>query len=183
MAKKISDAEWREIIRAALVDGVTPYALGKKYGVPAQTIRSRLKSAQIAQVEPLANQIVKLNQEFRQLDDFAQSLTASLSQKLCNISSITADVAEMEAKSAKQLAAIKSTQILNIDPENLTPQSVGIVKILGEMVNDSMKTPLNLITANKDQISKAASADTMKPKSLADFYSQEEAGALIYKPA
>jgi transposase-like protein len=152
MAKKLTPEEWQEIIRLHLIDGIGVRALSKQFGVPSSTIQSRTKTAQIAQVKEVANQIVDVNHRFTDLDDFAQELTTSLACKLQNISDLAASVAESEAKSARKLSAIKSIQILNLNKENPDLQSVALIKVLGEAVNDSMKPAFNLMSANKEAI-------------------------------
>ena len=152
MAKKITDAEWLEIMRLHIVEGVGSRALYEQFGVSESTIRSRAKTAQIAQVKRMAKQIVTINEEFVQMDGFAQSLTSTLACKLNTISTISADVAESEAVSAKKLSAFKSVQILNLDPENVDLPTVALIKVLGEAINDSLKTAFSLLNANKNFI-------------------------------
>ena len=155
MAKPISEDTWQKILHKHIVDGVGVRALEKEYGVSESTIRSRAKTAQIAQVKDLANQAVDVSRKFQEMDSFAQNLTASLACKLNTISMIAVDVAESEAKSARQLSALKSIQVMELagqsDP---TPEKLMMVKMFGEAVNDSMKPTFNLLNANKATIEK-----------------------------
>jgi hypothetical protein len=161
---KPTDAQWAEIMRLHLVDGIGVRELSKRFGVPASTIQSRTKTAQIAQVKSIANQMVDVNQQFAQLDNLAQNLTATLASKLCSISSLSADVAESEAVSAKRLSAIKSVQILNLDPESPDCTTVALIKVLGDTVNDALKPAFNLLSANKAFIEKQNEANIVTQK-------------------
>lgn len=154
MAKKVSDYIWQDILHKHIVDGIGCRQLAKDYGVPESTIRDRAKTAHSAQIKKVANQIVEIKHSLIDMPISAQTMTCALADKLSKISSLACDVAEMEAHNAKRLSALKSAQILNLDPELLDKESVFVTKLLGEMVNDALKPSFNLMSANKDFIEK-----------------------------
>ena len=172
--KELTEAQWKDIIRRAVVDNVTPYILGKEYGIPASTIRSRLKSAQIAQVKPLANQLSKISSEIGKMDNFAQALTFSLSNRLCNISNDLAEMAELGAGTGKTLFAIAAAQKLKIDKENPmeTADVLQAIGALTELGNKSAAVGREMLANNKAILEKMAEPKVVseKPKTLADFY-------------
>ena len=161
MAKKVSEEVWKEIIRLRLVDDIPIRELAKRFGVPSSTIHSRTKTGQIEQVKTLANQIVDISQQYHSMDDFGQKLTSNLAAKLNNISCLAADVAEAESLNARKLSAIKSTQILNLDVESPDLNTIALIKVLGETVNDAMKPAQNLMAANKAFIDKVNSEESV----------------------
>ena len=156
MAKKLTESQWQDVIRKAVVDNVTPYVLSKEYGVPASTIRSRLKSAQIAQVEPLSNQLVSVRREIGKLDNFAQSLIESRSNRLLILSDDYLDMAAIGIKTGKRLFAIAAMQVDKIDVDNPleSMEAIQSINVLQKTALDS-KSPANDL---RDSIGKVLSS-------------------------
>lgn len=153
------------IERRHLVDGESINSLAKEYGVNESSIRRKLypKNAESKKVAnsllELANEKFNIEKQSRknaekiaELPIQKQLIVTDIYQQLSNISRLTASVAESEANNAQKLSAVKSVQILNLDPEQPDPTIVAMVKVLGETVNDSLKPALNLLAANKDRI-------------------------------
>lgn len=164
---KITKDQWLLIERRHLVDGESINSLAKEYGVNESSIRRKLypKNAESKKVAnsllELANEKFNIEKQSRknaekiaELPIQKQLIVTDIYQQLSNISRLTASVAESEANNAQKLSAVKSVQILNLDPEQPDPTIVAMVKVLGETVNDSLKPALNLLAANKDRINK-----------------------------
>ena len=164
---KITKDQWLLIERRHLVDGESINSLAKEYGVNESSIRRKLypKNAESKKVVnsllELANEKFNIEKQSRknaekiaELPIQKQLIVTDIYQQLSNISRLTASVAESEANNAQKLSAVKSVQILNLDPEQPDPTIVAMVKVLGETVNDSLKPALNLLAANKDRINK-----------------------------
>ena len=162
---KITKDQWLLIERRHLVDGESINSLAKEYGVNESSIRRKLypKNAESKKVAnsllELANEKFNIEKQSRknaekiaELPIQKQLIVTDIYQQLSNISRLTASVAESEANNAQKLSAVKSVQILNLDPEQPDPTIVAMVKVLGETVNDSLKPALNLLAANKDRI-------------------------------
>jgi hypothetical protein len=158
MKKKLSETQWADVMRRYLVDGIGSRALAEEYGIPESTIRKRAKSAQYAQVETVANQLVSANNNLKNMEKNAQVLVCALAQKLTNISNLTADVTEMEAKSAKQLSAIKAAQILDLDPQAIDRETLMNIKVLGDCVNDSLRPALSVMNTMRASDKKSGTA-------------------------
>lgn len=165
---KITKDQWLLIERRHLVDGESINSLAKEYGVNESSVRRKLYPKN-AESKKVANSLLELaNEKFNiekqgrknaekiaELPIQKQLIVDDIYKQLSNISRLTASVAESEANNAQKLSAVKSVQILNLDPEQPDPSIVAMVKVLGETVNDSLKPALNLLAANKDRIKQA----------------------------
>jgi len=164
--KELTEAQWKDIVRRAIIDGVTPYALGKEYGVPASTIRSRLKGEKIAPIVPVANQLASAATEMQKMDSFAQALTFSLSHRLCNISNDLAEIGELGTGTGKTLFAIAASQKLkiNIDDPMESQEVLQAIGALTELGNKSAIIGREMLNNNKAIMDRMTAGENDKNK-------------------
>ena len=156
MAKRLSEAQWEDILKRHIVDGIGSRSLAEQYGVPESSIRTRAKTAQSAQIKYVANQIVTVSQNLKALNPHAQTLTLDLSSKLCNISNNLASAGELGSKNAERLMALAGNHMMGIDPDNIDFSIVAGVKALGDTAGKHAEIGMGLLNANKLHLEKMA---------------------------
>lgn len=176
MSKKLTDAQWKDILRKHIVDQISARKLSKEYGVPESSIRTRAKAAQSAQVIDVANQLVSVTSQLGELDKYAQSLTLNLAARLCNISSDLAEMAQLGTSTGKTLFAIAAVQKLKIDHNSPmdTAEVLQTIGALTELGNKSATIGREMLINNKALIEKISNPEPEKQKSktFSEFYAE-----------
>jgi hypothetical protein len=154
MARKspLTDKQWAEIEKRLLA-GEKCRVLSREFGVAESTIRTRL-SAQTAQIKAVAHQMVAAEEAFKSLPISAQISAQSLIDDLRAISTHLAGAAKFGAMTAHRLNGIAHQHAQDLDDVEPSMEKLGTVAKLSAVANEAAKTGLNLLSANKDQITK-----------------------------
>lgn len=174
--KELTEAQWKDILHKHIVEQISARKLSKEYGVPESSIRTRAKSAQSAQINTVAHQIVSVSENLRELNNYAQTLTLRLSARLCNISNDLAEMGELGTGTGKTLFAIAASQKLkiNVDDPMESQDVLQAIGALTELGNKSAIIGREMLNNNKAIVDKMITpeAEKSKPKTLSDFYAE-----------
>jgi hypothetical protein len=167
---KLTQGQWGEVERR-LLSGETARALGREFGVSDTAIikkfgANKKVSLQSLQVRNVAEKLATANSALAALPPAQRPIAISLSEKLMNISNSLASAAEMGAATAHRLNALANSEVAKIDDvEPLkSVESLKGVAILTRLANDSAGIALNLMSANKDAISRLNEAAPTEPR-------------------
>ena len=178
---KLSEKQWAESERRHLA-GEKIRPLAREFGVGESAVRARI-SAQCAEIKAVANQIVATEQRFSSLPISAQIRARSLADELKAISLHLASAAKYGAMTAHKLNAVahaQSEQINEIAPLNSVKDEKGLVITEGnadalrsviamtEGANKAAAIGLNLLSANKEAVTRANNIIDVTPDVLPD---------------
>jgi hypothetical protein len=153
---KLSPAQWREVERRS-AEGEGARALAKEFGVDEAAIRRRV-NPQTPQVRKVAAKLAEVQTELAALPLAQQYNAISLADKLRNISVSLAAAAECGAATAHRLAALANGEVQKInDAEIMKPESLEAMRgvaALTKLSNEAASTGLNLLSANKETVTK-----------------------------
>lgn len=162
---KLTDAQWAEIERRMLVGGSTR-ALAKEFGVGEATLRGR-KSAQVAEIKSVANQIVTTERALQALPISAQIHAQNHASRLRALSDNLLNAASLGAATSHRLAAIANAEVQKLDDSNpFEPKSLEALRgvaVLTKLANDSAAPGLNILAASKDAIKAANEGEAADP--------------------
>ena len=175
---KLTDKQWQEA-QARALEGESIRSLAKAFGIAESTMREKI-SGETAQIKSVANQIVATNMAVKALPISAQITAHSLASRLQAITENMLGAADQSAATAHRLSAIANNQVQQIndvDPfGEVGPDAMRGIAALTNLANEAAKIPLNLINANKEQMSKMQEPER-KPMTLADFYGRNTRNA------
>ncbi len=168
---KLSAEQWTEITRR-LAEGEKAADLAKAFGVSKTAISNRV-SKRAETVKAVANQLVKSQSDLRSLPVSEQLLTLNLADKLRSISMHAAGAAEFGMATAHRLHGIAHglTQRIDDADPSASMEDLKAVAAMNRIANDAAHIGLNLLAANKGQISLEQSK-TAVPRTLSDFYGE-----------
>ena len=170
------------IERRHLIDGESVRSLAKEFGVNEKVIRNRInphKSAAETDAKPLLalafekieadSKVRNLSAQIAALPTVRQATFNDLVPKLEAISGHLASGSEYSAATFHRLSALAHQQVQKIDDTD--PLANGEVlrgiAALQALANEAAKTPIGLMTANKDKLSPAQQS---VPSGLDHFY-------------
>lgn len=167
---KLSPEQWAAIQKRVLA-GESLRSLAKEFGVSESTAREKI-SAQTAQIKTVANQIVATERAIQSLPISAQITAHNLASKLRSISDDLLEGVAHQASTFRKLSAIVTTEMMKVDETDpmSTADKLKTVALVTEMANNSAKTPINVLVANKDEVSKANNPANKASMTLDDFY-------------
>ena len=151
---KLTDKQWAEI-QQRLLAGEKSRPLGREFGISDVAINKRFGS-QNKQIKTVANQIVTAEQNLKALSVSSQIVAVSLADKLRAASMFLADSAVSGARTGAHLKAVAGFHAEMVtrnnagDAEGAALQRV--IAGLTQVANESEKTALNLIAANKETV-------------------------------
>ncbi|WP_219116095.1 hypothetical protein [Janthinobacterium sp. UMAB-56] len=161
----LTDAQWIEVERRHLVDGISINALAQEFGVNESSIRRRIKpnkaEAPNAQkdLRVIAEKMVQADAANKQIAELfgtlplgKQRIVSDLARKLSNISENVACSAELNASSMHRLSLMASQALERVDEVDpmSTPQHLTAMAALHKLANSAAEIPLKLLNANKD---------------------------------
>jgi len=164
---KLSEKQWADVQRRVL-EGESVRALAKEFGIAESSLRGKI-SVETAQIKVVANQIVSTERAIQALPISAQITAHNLASKLRSISDNLASAAHHGAATAHRLSAIANAEVAKIDDADplSNPEALRGVAALTSLANESSKIGLNLLAANKDQLSPTQQS---VPSGLDHFY-------------
>ena len=142
-------------IQTRFVAGETASALAREYGVTEGAIRLRV-AAKSKLIKDVANQLVTAEQKLAAMDVNTRFVAITLADKLRAASMYLADSAIAGARAGAHLKAVAGfhaemvTRTNAGDAEGVALQRV--IAGLTQVANESEKTALNLLAANKEVI-------------------------------
>jgi hypothetical protein len=151
---KLTDKQWAEI-QQRLLAGEKSRPLGREFGVSDVAINKRFGS-QNKQIKTVANQILAAEQNLKALPASSQITAVSLANKLRAASMYLADSAISGARTGAHLKAVAG-----FHAEMVTRTNAGadegqkmqrVIAGLTQVANESEKTALNLLAANKEAV-------------------------------
>ena len=151
---KLTDKQWAEI-QQRLLAGETTRALGTEFGISNVAVNKRFSSRN-KEIKSVANQILATEQNLKALPVSSQIVAVSLADRLRAASMYLADSAVSGARTGAHLKAVAGfhaemvTRTNAGDAEGVALQRV--IAGLTQVANESEKTALNLIAANKDTV-------------------------------
>jgi hypothetical protein len=171
MARKnnLTEKQWLEIERR-YIKGESARSLGAEFKIPESTIRNRY-SAHSAQIKKSVKQIIEAEETIIQLPISAQISAQSLLDDLRAISKHLAGAAKFGAMTAHRLSGVANQHAQMIDDAKPDENSLMLIARLQATANESAKTGLNLLAANKEQVQQASQQEAIRPaKTLAELY-------------
>lgn len=166
---KLNPTQWAEIERR-IIEGESARALAREFGIGESSIRERV-SARVAEIKSVANQIISTERAVMALPISAQITAHTLASKLRTISSNLASAAEYGSATALRLNALANSEVSRVDDaapmdslENL--RNVGV---LTKLANESANIALNLLSSNKDRISKMDEEERAEEAAVAEM--------------
>lgn len=178
----LTPEQWVAIERRHLIDGQSINSLAKEFKVDESTIRKKInpnKSEQGKAGEPLQALALRkieadkrsrdISEEISKLPIARQEIVGDLTRKLQNISSHLASGSEYSAATFHRLSALANEQVQKIDDADPLASGDALrgIAALQALANEAAKTPINLLAANKDQLSPAQQS---VPSGLDHFY-------------
>lgn len=151
---KLTEKQWAEIERRALA-GERLRDMAKEFGVVEGTLRNKL-SARVKNIKAVANQLASAEVAYESLAVDLRVKTRSLADKLKLISENLADTAVSGTLTAKYLAHLANGEVQKIDETDISgrdsQQAMRNTAQLTALSNESAKTGLNLLAANKEKV-------------------------------
>lgn len=149
---KLTDEQWQEVERR-LLDGEATRSIARDVEVSEAAIRAR-KSAHVAQVKSVANQVVAAEQAMRALPISAQVSAQNYAAKLRSLMDHTIDAATYGAATSHRLAAIANAELQKVDDANpfASMDSLRAIGALTELANKSGAMGLAVLGAAKKQV-------------------------------
>jgi hypothetical protein len=169
---KLTDDQWAEAVRR-VIDGESRRSVAADLGVAESSLREKI-SAQLKQINSVANQIVTTEQAFAALPISAQITAQNLASRLRAISDHMGAAAQYGAMTAHRLAGLAHSESSKIDDAEpmATASSMATVAALTKMANEASAIPMGLISANKEQVQRLGQPDGGNAKTLSDFYGE-----------
>lgn len=169
---KLTEAQWRQV-QTRLLAGERAADLAREFGVSKTAISVRF-SGRSETVRSVANQLVSAEVSLRALPVPEQVAALNLAEELRTISTHLAGAARYGAATAHRLAGIAHGKAAEIDDAApLTDESLAAMKgiaALTRVANEAAATGLNLLSANKDAVKRAETAEV--PDGLGYFYGE-----------
>ncbi len=164
---KLSPAQWREVERRS-AEGEGARALAKEFGVDEAAIRRRV-NPQTPQVRKVAAKLAEVQTELAALPLAQQYNAISLADKLRNISVSLAAGAELQAANFHRLSSLAQTELAKVDDADpmASADKLKSSMVLTTAANDAAKSPIALIAANKETVTKINNdqpADALPPE-------------------
>ena len=169
---KLTDKQWLDVERRALVDGERVSALAREFGIDEAAIRRRInpKKSESKSLMDLAKEKIAADAKVRDISEriselpmARQQIVSDLARKFSNISDHLASAAEYGAMDAHRLAGIAHGLVEKIDDADpLKSESLETLKgiaVLTKMASASSEIGLNLLSANKEAIKAMNSGD------------------------
>ena len=152
---KLTDEQWIEVLKRLLA-GESMGELAKVYGITKSTISQRMGDRKI-KIETVANQMVRTDAAFNSLHMVDRLITNGLVEELKSISLNLASAAKYGAITANKTAKLAnfSAEMLSTtaaDEENM--KYLRTAAAYTAVSNEAAKTPLALLAANKESVSK-----------------------------
>ncbi len=193
---KLNEAQWAEIERKHLIEGIPIRTIAKEYNLDPSTLRRRF-NPHYARAKPNAERAAIVKPDLKQIaaekvasdaearrvmDKIAtlpypqQAVVSELAQTLTNISKHLGKAAEYGAATAHRLSAIANAQIEKVDDAEPMKSHVELANAaaLTRMANASAEIGIGLLRANKeaiDALNKPQSANV--PAGLGHFYGED----------
>lgn len=163
---KLTPEQRLEIIRRR-AEGEGLRALAREFGVSPSVVE-RCLSGQSGQVRDVAERLASAQIALAQLPVPLQHTAMTLADKLRNISTSLACAAELGAATAHRLQSLANSEVGKVD--DATPMAsldnLRNVGVLTKLANDSAAIALNLLSANKETVTKINNpqdAETLAP--------------------
>lgn len=163
----LTDAQWIEVERRHLVDGISINALALEFGVNESSIRRRIKPNKAESPKPeknlraIAEKMVEADaankhiaELFGALPQGQQRIVSELARKLSNISEHAASAAEFSAASMHRLSMMANQQldlVDEVDPLKSLARIKAFALLQGQ-ANVASSIPIGLLKANKEAI-------------------------------
>lgn len=164
---KLSPAQWVEIERRVSA-GESARALSKEFGISETQISLRVSKVAKA-VQETAHKVAAAQTALAALPVAQQYSAINLAEKLRNISASLAGAAELGAATAHRLQSLANSEVGKVD--DATPMesldNLRNVGVLTKLANDSAAIALNLLSANKETVTKIHNdqpADALPPE-------------------
>ncbi len=155
-----------------MLDGEDAWNLSKEFGVTYNAIKKRFGSV-VNQIKTVANQIVAVENNFRNLPVSSQIEVVNLTAKLRSISEHAAGAAEFGMMTAHRLSMLANVEAEKIDDAR-PMESIEVLKgIAGltDIANKSSQIGLSLLNANRETVIQINQAEQKeKPRTLDEFY-------------
>ena len=166
---RLKQKQWDEIQRRMLA-GEKNRPLAREFGITEAAIRKRF-GALAKNSKEVANQLLEAEIALASLPVRTQIATLDLLSELRAVSTHLASAAKYGAMTAHRLSGIANQHASNIDDVDPDGAKLATVARLTAVANESAKTGLNLLAANKD---KQIADQPAKPRrTLKDFYAAE----------
>lgn len=169
---KLTDKQWLDVERRALVEGESVSALAREYRIDEAAIRRRInpkKSAskslmELAKEKVMADkQVRNISARISELPMSRQQIVSDLVHKLSSISNHLASAAEYGAMDAHRLSGIAHGLVERIDDVDPTSseslETLKGIAVLTKMACASSEIGLNLLAANRDAIKSMNAGD------------------------
>lgn len=153
---KLSPEQWAEIDRRRL-EGESRRSLAREFGISEAALREReAKFGAIETVREVAAKIVDARQSLAALPLAAQVSAQSLADKLRSISTSLACAAQLGAATAHRLQSLANSEVGKVDDAEpmASLENLRNVGVLTKLANDSASIALNLLSANKETVTK-----------------------------
>ena len=169
---KLTDKQWAEVERRML-EGEPTRALAREFGVSEAAIRAR-KAAHVEQIKTVANQIVATERAVMALPLDARITAHNYASKLRAITENMLDGANLQAANFHRLSALAQTELMKVDDADPMTSADRLKShmVLTSAANEAAKTPVALLSANKDMVKKAAEPEEAVISGLDHFYGQ-----------
>lgn len=169
---KLTEKQWTEI-RQRVINGDKPADLAREYGVSKAAVSQRV-SKRVDAVKTVANHIVATERALQELSISEQMQAVSLASKLRSISDNMLDGANLQAANFHRLSALAQTELMKVDDADpmTTGDRLKSHMVLTAAANEAAKTPVALLSANKDMVKKAAEPEEAVISGLDHFYGQ-----------
>lgn len=128
-------------------------SIAKDFGVSDSALREAI-SAQTAQIETVAKQIVATERALTGLPISAQITAHNLASKLRSISDSLASAAELGAKTAHRLHALANSEVNKVEDANpmASIENLRNVGVLTKLANESAVIGTNLLSGAKEVV-------------------------------
>jgi hypothetical protein len=160
----------REEIRKRLLAGEKVAPLAREFNVSATAIRNYANS-EVSEIKTVANQLFEAEVALAKLPKTLQIETLDLLSELRSVSTHLASAAKYGAMTAHRLSGLAHQHASNLDDVDPDGEKLSTVARLTAVANESAKTGLNLLAANKDK--QIADQPTKPRRTLKDFYAAE----------
>lgn len=155
---KLTPEQWAEVERR-LAGGESASSLAREFGISHSQIARRVSHVS-HKVRETAVKVAAAQTALAELPVAQQYSALSLAEKLRNISSSLASAAELGAKTSHRLQALANQQVGKVDDADPMASIAQLrdVGVLTKLANDSASIALNLLSANKETVTKLNNA-------------------------
>lgn len=160
---KLSEKQWDKL-RKKHLEGATLASLSKEFKVSVSAIHAKV-SENSKTIKTLASKAVALDNEIKSLPISQQISVNSLIQQMQAMQMNMLNAGAAAAATSYRLHSIANIAAQKIDdssPES--PESISALKLVDgytRVANESAKTPLGLIAANRESMKEQESANTI----------------------